>query len=38
MPQIIINNNGLDLEEIERMHKNQVECALQKNECIWMNY
>lgn len=28
MPQIIINNNGLDLEKIEKMHKNQVECDL----------
>lgn len=25
-------------EKIEKMHKNQVECGLQKNECIWMNY
>ena len=22
----------------KEMHKNQVECGLQKNECIWMNY
>ncbi len=22
----------------KKMHKNQVECGLQKNECIWMNY
>ena len=22
----------------KEMHKNQVECGLKKNECIWMNY